>query len=76
MRNFNSHAIYQPLRARADAFATLRGAIRGALSTMRTWRQRAHTRRRLLTLNDHLLADIGVSRADVIREANKPFWQA
>ena len=76
MRNFNSHAIDRPLRARADASATLRGAIRGALSTLRTWRWRARTRRRLLTLNDHLLADIGLSRADAVHEATKPFWQA
>lgn len=76
MRNFNSHAIDRPLCARADASATLRGTIRGALSTLRTWRRRARTRSQLLTLNDHLLADIGVSRSDLAREAIKPFWQA
>ena len=76
MRNINSHAIDRPLRAWADASATLRGTIRGALNTLRIWRRRARTRRQMLTLNDHLLADIGVSRSDPAREASKPFWQA
>ena len=76
MRNFSTHAIDRPLYARADASATLRGIIRGAVSTLRTWHQRARTRRQLLTLEDQLLADIGVSRADAVHEASKPFWQA
>ena len=76
MRNFSTHAIDRPLCARADASATLRGAIRGAVSTLRIWHQRARTRRQLLTLEDQLLADIGVSRADAVHEASKPFWQA
>jgi uncharacterized protein YjiS (DUF1127 family) len=29
----------------------------------------------LLTLDDWLLKDIGLSRADVLREALKPFWR-
>ena len=33
---------------------------------------RASLRRELRALNERLLADIGMSRADV----NKPFWQA
>jgi len=39
------------------------------------WRERARSRRRLLQLADDLLKDIGVSRADVHREAMKPFWR-
>jgi uncharacterized protein YjiS (DUF1127 family) len=33
-------------------------------------------RHALQTMDDRLLKDIGVSRADVEREANKPFWRA
>ena len=33
------------------------------------------TRRHLASLNDHMLKDIGVSRADVEYEIRKPFWQ-
>jgi uncharacterized protein YjiS (DUF1127 family) len=39
---------------------------------MRTRRQQ---RQKLLELDDHLLADIGVSREQALREAGKRFWQ-
>lgn len=39
------------------------------------WRQRVRQRRALGELNDHLLKDIGLSRADVWQEARKPFWE-
>ena len=38
------------------------------------WRRHA-SRTRLAQLNDHLLKDIGLSRADAWREAAKPFWR-
>ncbi|MCY4470868.1 MAG: DUF1127 domain-containing protein [Thiotrichales bacterium] len=53
-----------------------RNWIEQSSATLRTWNRRARTRRHLLTLNDHLLADIGLSRTDAIREASRPFWQA
>ena len=40
------------------------------------WRDRARQRRALLTLDDRLLSDIGVSRAEVDVEGEKPFWRA
>lgn len=40
-----------------------------------TWQQRAKDRRSLLELDDRLLRDIGLSRADILREAEKPFWR-
>ncbi len=37
---------------------------------------RVYTERQsLLGLSDHTLKDIGLSRADAFREANKPWWQ-
>ncbi len=39
------------------------------------WHERARQRRRLLQLDDRMLKDIGVSRADAVHEASKPFWQ-
>jgi uncharacterized protein YjiS (DUF1127 family) len=32
-------------------------------------------RRRLLTLDDRMLRDVGISRAEVHGEAEKPFWR-
>ena len=39
------------------------------------WVRRSHERRLLAQMNSHLLDDIGLTRADVEREAAKFFWQ-
>ena len=58
----------------AGAGATvLLGAVFAALYT---WQERATTRRRLLSLDDRMLSDVGLTRADAEREGLKPFWQA
>lgn len=41
-----------------------------------TWQQRRSDRLRLQSMDDHMLRDIGLSRADVEAEATKPFWRA
>ena len=71
MENLNAHAVAGSNLAHADAVTTLHGAIRRPLKILRAWHRRARARRYLSTLDDHILADIGVSRADV----NKRFWQ-
>lgn len=38
--------------------------------------ERQQQRRALARLDDHLLADIGRSRADIAAECDKPFWRA
>jgi uncharacterized protein YjiS (DUF1127 family) len=37
---------------------------------MTTWRER----RALLAASDHMLRDLGLSRADAYREGSRPFW--
>jgi uncharacterized protein YjiS (DUF1127 family) len=37
--------------------------------------ERSRQRQVLLTLDDRLLKDIGLSRAEAMREARKPFWK-
>jgi uncharacterized protein YjiS (DUF1127 family) len=44
--------------------------------TFHLWRQRYSARRELARWSDRDLHDIGVSRSDVIYEADKPFWRA
>ncbi|MFQ5936329.1 MAG: DUF1127 domain-containing protein [Acidiferrobacterales bacterium] len=39
------------------------------------WHERARQRQALLALDDRLLKDIGISRADAEIEGNKPFWR-
>ena len=72
MEYVNAHAVDTSGRGLAETVTALNGAIRRALMIVRTWHSRACTRRELARLDDHLLADIGLSRA----ELNKPFWQA
>ncbi len=44
--------------------------------TLQIWRLRSEHRRHMLTLDDRLLRDIGLSRVDAQIEAAKPFWRA
>jgi uncharacterized protein YjiS (DUF1127 family) len=53
--------------------------IAGLASTIRRWVARSQQRRALREIaertDDHLLKDIGVSREEALREADKPFWR-
>ena len=44
-------------------------------STLRSWRQRASTRRALRNLSPAGLDDIGLSRQEALNESYKPFWK-
>jgi len=59
-----------------DGFAGMREDVfNWLLETLLIWQERAAQRWALQQLDDHLLKDIGVSRADALREASKPFWR-
>jgi uncharacterized protein YjiS (DUF1127 family) len=51
------------------------GWLLDAADRLLTWHERARQRRHLRTLNDHMLRDIGLTRADVLAETSKPFWR-
>jgi uncharacterized protein YjiS (DUF1127 family) len=46
-----------------------------ALHTIAVWIDRAGQRRTLQELEDHLLADIGKTRAEAVAESRKRFWE-
>ena len=48
--------------------------VRSLLVRLEAMRERARQRRQLAMLDDRMLKDIGLSRADVAREADKPVW--
>jgi uncharacterized protein YjiS (DUF1127 family) len=52
-----------------ELFRRMMGALHGAV-------ERRRSRRQLMTLSDQMMKDIGVSRADAMRESGKPFWRA
>jgi len=58
-----------------DARAIEKPLLERAADLLGGWRQRAADRRHLLALDDGMLRDIGLSRADVELEAGKPFWR-
>ncbi|GEM_PF-558065 len=51
-------------------------AIRRGLVTLREWRRRSRERYQIAALDDRMLKDIGISRADAEFLSDKPFWRA
>ncbi len=69
-----------PMRAPAalpsppgHGLAGLRDAVAARL---RSWRERARARRELRELDDAILRDLGLPRAQARFDADKPFWRA
>jgi uncharacterized protein YjiS (DUF1127 family) len=58
------------------AASTVARAIFAAAEATQPWYYRWRQRQALMRLDDHLLKDIGVSRADADLEGSKPFWKA
>jgi uncharacterized protein YjiS (DUF1127 family) len=48
------------------------GDLRSLISE---WLRRIESRRELAGLCDRALRDIGITRVDALREADKPFWR-
>ena len=61
--------------ARYDGLRMARGRLRLALEQVLVWLERSRQRRHLMGLDDRLLKDIGLSRADIHAELAKPFWR-
>ena len=51
-----------------------RPCLRFAVAQWRRWRQLSRDRAELAGLSHEQLRDIGLSRADVLREISRPFW--
>ncbi len=50
-------------------------ALGAAVDRIYLWQERAAQRAHLASLDDHRLKDLGISRAEAVREAAKPFWR-
>ncbi len=51
------------------------GLAQRAIDRLLTWQRRANERRHLMQLDDRMLADVGLTRADVEHEYATPFWR-
>lgn len=56
------------------AAALAREALNAA-DTFCLWMERYRQRRALISLSDHMLKDLGLSRCDAGREGGKRFWE-
>ena len=52
----------------------LRAALSWVILTLLRWQELARQRRALARLGDRMLKDLGLTRADALREAGRPFW--
>lgn len=50
-------------------------AVSLLLDLLLEWQERARQRHDLRALDDRMLSDIGLTRADVEGECSKPFWR-
>ncbi len=55
---------------------SLESVAKGTVDLLFIWQERATQRYALASLDQRMLADIGLTRADAWREAAKPFWRA
>jgi uncharacterized protein YjiS (DUF1127 family) len=70
----------RPRQDRVSALAARQGwslarGVRRAAECLLSWQERARQRHQLQCLSDHMLRDIGLTRADVLAESTRPFWR-
>lgn len=78
MDTYQSHWKLEPWQAQlSDQGLSVNNAVKGLRwgELIALWRLRIRTRAQLLTLSDEALCDVGLSRAEALAEAAKPFWQ-
>lgn len=68
-------SFFAPLPRFERLWSTAKGGVASLVQRLVAWHDRARQRRALLQLSDQMLRDIGISRADVLCEAAKPFWR-
>ncbi|MDR6287890.1 MULTISPECIES: DUF1127 domain-containing protein [Inquilinus] len=52
------------------------GLVMRLVDRLLDWQDRERQRRHLSSLDDHILADVGLTHGDVEEESRKPFWRA
>jgi uncharacterized protein YjiS (DUF1127 family) len=72
-----THGIALLLAARAAGRPSSRAgrALRAGVARLLLWQERATQRHRLSMAEEHMLRDVGLTRAAVAGEIRKPFWR-
>jgi uncharacterized protein YjiS (DUF1127 family) len=60
--------------AAGELFDALCAALSRGLAAVMRWQELARQRRALAALDDHMLKDLGLSRADAAQESGRRFW--
>jgi uncharacterized protein YjiS (DUF1127 family) len=68
------YSLREPVRT-GSIVAAGQAMLSGLAGLIVVWLNRRQGRRDLSELDDRLLADVGISREDAVREAGKPFWR-
>ncbi|MBD2836443.1 DUF1127 domain-containing protein [Pseudomonas sp. JM0905a] len=61
--------------ARFNAAHHQEGWLAAAWHAIRRWEQLSYERDQLARMSDEMLKDIGLSRADVMEESDRHFWE-
>ena len=64
-----------PATRTRTALEDLGDAAQSLFATLRVWRRRLRERDQLSRMDDRLLKDIGITRAEALRLSDKPFWK-
>jgi uncharacterized protein YjiS (DUF1127 family) len=73
MSSISIHSVVFACRPREPALVRI---LRQLADVTVLWRKRAHDRRFLASLRSRDLQDIGVTRAEIVREMNRSFFRA
>ncbi|WP_374450202.1 DUF1127 domain-containing protein [Stella sp.] len=72
MRTLSMH--HDAVRAHGGTL-TLKAIAGAVIARLADWQERATERRILAHLDDRMLADVGLTRAELRRELDKGFWE-
>ena len=53
-----------------------RSIARRVIKKIYAWRTRSQQRKQLASLSEHMLKDMGLTRYEVNKEVDKPFWRS
>ena len=66
----------ETLRPSSNRTASAARTVRNAIETVLLWYAHRRQRWHLASLDDRMLRDIALTRADIEREIRKPFWRS